>query len=489
MITEAARDLSLSMTTDNPTFLVAVAREDITPEVGILLCGYTVREGPSRGVDEPLTVTALLVEGGGGRVAMLAVDWGVASVRFVTDLRERCARAIGGSTQDVLVNFSHSHSTPMSPDWMPYAAPEQLQMLEAWAERVASSAVRACERARAALQPARLATGWGDCRANINRRQKTEDGSVLLGEDAKGPSDHSVGVARFDDMQGRPIAVVYRYSCHTVTLGPRTNLISPDFVGPARALIESQLGCLSLFLQGCAGNQNPVTGIGQDASGREDTVRIGQMVGAEVVKVAVSLRTHRRRREPKLVRSVAVYWLFEHETIPESGLGQVGSEEIILNLPLTPFPAIVEVEKETEEWRRRHVEACERQAPQSERNVTQRFLFWAEQRLAAARGAENPVRVTFPVQCLRIGAWTLVGLPFEPMSETGERLRTLSPGGGAWVLGYSNGLVSYLPTLEVSAEGGMEARLGYKAYLLPAEVPGEWEPRICEAAVTLLKQV
>jgi len=445
------------MNNDNPSFLVATAREDITPEAGILLCGYTVREGPSRGVDEPLTVTALVVEGGGGRVAILAVDWGVAFVPYATDLRERCARAISGAAQDVLVNFSHSHSTPMPPGWMPYATPEQQLVLAAWAERVAAASVRVCERALAALQPVRFAIGWGDCRANINRRQKTEDGTVLLGENLAGPSDHSVGVARFDDLQGKPIAVVYRYSCHTVTLGPRTNLISPDFVGPARALIESQFGCLSLFLQGCAGNQNPVTGIGQDATGREDTVRIGQMVGAEVVKVAASLRTHRRRREPRLVRSVAVYWLFEYETVPDSGQGTVASKETILTLPLSPFPAAAEVEAEAEEWRRRHRDACERNAPESERNVSARFLYWAEQRLAAARGGQDPVRVAFPVQCLRIGSWTLVGLPFEPMSETGERLRALSPDGGAWVLGYSNGLVSYLPTVEVSAEGGMEA--------------------------------
>jgi hypothetical protein len=437
-------------------------------------------------VDEALTVTALVVDGEGGRVAILALDWGAAFVPYTTALRERCARAIGGTVKDVLVNFSHSHSTPMPPDWTPYATPEQLRLIADWAERVATASDTACRRALAALQPARFAAGWGECRANINRRQKTGDGTVLLGEDAAGASDHSVGVVRFDDMQGRAIAVLYRFSCHTVTLGPRSNLISPDFVGPARALIESQLGCLSLFLQGCAGNQNPVTGIGQDATGREDTVRVGQMVGGEVVKVAAGLRTHRRRREPRLVRSVAVYWLYEYEAVPESGRGQVRSEETTLSLPLAPFGSIAEIEAEAEAWHRRHRDACERHAPQSERNVSERFAYWAGRRLMAAKKGPNPVRVTFPVQSLRIGAWTLVGLPFEPMSETGERLRALSPDGQAWVLGYSNGLVSYMPTLEVSAEGGMEARLGYKAYLLPAEVPGEWEPRVCATAADLL---
>jgi len=47
------------------------------------------------------------------------------------------------------------------------------------------------------------------------------------------------------------------------------------------------------------------------------------------------------------------------------------------------------------------------------------------------------------------------------MSETGLVLRE-ALGQNTFVLGFSNGLVSYLPTPEVSREGGMEAKLGYK---------------------------
>ena len=73
------------------------------------------------------------------------------------------------------------------------------------------------------------------------------------------------------------------------------------------------------------------------------------------------------------------------------------------------------------------------------------------------------------------------------MAETGLALRE-ALGPDTFVLGFSNGIVSYLPTTEISEEGGMEAKLGYKAYLLPSEVPGTWEPAIREnlAASALL---
>jgi hypothetical protein len=294
-----------------------------------------------------------------------------------------------------------------------------------------------------------------------------------------------VRVARFDDLSGAPVAVLFRYSCHTVTLGPRTNVISPDFAGPAREIIERTLGCPSIFLQGCAGNLNPATGIGQDTAGDEDCVRLGQMLGAEVVKVCAALRTHRRRREPVLVRSVAVYWSYGYEPVEPGPAGRISATEERLSLPLTPFGRVADIRQEREAWAQKLGDCVRRNVPESEKNVAVRFDHWSALRLAAAAASIESVSVTFPLQVLRIGPLTIIGLPFEPMSETGTRLTAAVDAEGAMALGYSNGVVSYLPTPEVSAAGGMEARLGYKNYLLPAEVPGDWEPTVVAAAIRL----
>src|SRR5262249_7661927 len=134
----------------------------------------------------------------------------------------------------------------------------------------------------------------------------------------------------------------------------KTNVFSPDFVGPARCLIENTLKCQSLFLQGCAGNINPVTGIGQYADAeprvKEDMIRVGEMLGSEVIKIAQSMYTHRRRKEPVLVKSVAWYWLYENEAIVPGERGNIEVNEVELELPLAPFPAIREVEEERNEW-------------------------------------------------------------------------------------------------------------------------------------------
>ena len=64
---------------------------------------------------------------------------------------------------------------------------------------------------------------------------------------------------RVDELSGRPIAILYNYACHTVTMGPKCLKLSPDFIGPARETIESSTGALSLFLQGAAGSSRVAT--------------------------------------------------------------------------------------------------------------------------------------------------------------------------------------------------------------------------------------
>jgi hypothetical protein len=255
-------------------------------------------------------------------------------------------------------------------------------------------------------------------------------------------------------------------------------------------LIESALGCPSLFLQGCAGNINPATGIGQDADDSpfvdEDKTRLGQMLGAEVVKVAQSLRTHRRRAEPTLVESVARYWLYSYEPVSSVEPARITVTETSMTLPLTPFPDLAQVEKERSEWAEKLQSSRDAGGRDWSLAPLIRFDYWAQERLRAAQAGINPATVSFSLQRITIGPLQILSIPFEVMSETGTALREQF-GPDTFVLGFTNGIVSYLPTPEVSREGGMEARLGYKAYLIPAEVPGDWEPAIRSAFESLTR--
>ena len=78
-------------------------------------------------------------------------------------------------------------------------------------------------------------------------------------------------------------------------MGPRSKVISSDFPGPARELVENAFGGWAIFLQACGGNVNPLHGIGYEVDCRDNKNRTGLILGGEVVKVAANIRTNGRR--------------------------------------------------------------------------------------------------------------------------------------------------------------------------------------------------
>ena len=179
--------------------------------------------------------------------------------------------------------------------------------------------------------------------------------------------------------------------------------------------------------------------------------------------------------------------MYEYESIEAGPIGRVQASEIWMELPLEPFASVEEMTADRDEWAKKLADATDRGAREAEMAVAVRFATWSERRLAAALNGPKPLTVHFPVQTIRIGNVAIVAVPFETMSETGTRNTSrcaLNP--DTFVLGYCNGMVSYLPTPQVSIEGGMEARLGYKAYLVPSAIPGDWEPTIRKQCLDML---
>ncbi len=109
---------------------------------------------------------------------------------------------------------------------------------------------------------------------------------------------------RVDDLDGNPIATLFRYSAHPVTVGSRSQVASADYPGPAREVLERNLGGLALFLQGCGGNVNPRVGIGYEIDCRDTKNRVGLELGGEALKIAAGIRTNTRAGERRPLGNV-----------------------------------------------------------------------------------------------------------------------------------------------------------------------------------------
>ncbi len=477
----------------NKTLYAGAARRIINPPLGIKTMGFSSREGVVQAIESDLTATALVLSNGDSKVALLALDLCGLPLSTSTRLRQNIGQAIGAPASHVLLNFNHTHSAPAFPEWAP-DTPEQIELQTAYRDEMMGRVVEAAAEADRQLQEARLGAGWGQCDIGIYRREVGPDGKLFLGEVPDAPIDPAVGVIRVDDLKGRPIATLFSYGCHTVVVGSHSLVASPDFPGAARELIEMAQGGLSLFLQGCGGNIMPKGGIGYEVDCSDAKNRTGTVLGSEALKVAATIRTHVRRGERTSLGSLSRLSLWPWVPVSGDTCTYLGAVEETLPLDFVDLPSLDEARQFQTQWRQALAEVQSRSARDWEINVTTRFADWADKLVQAVE--ENRRALDISIQAIRINEIALVALSVEAFFETGLTIKAQSPFGHTQVLGYSNGLVCYLPRAEDFPSGGwnIHERYGvpdllFQAYSLPVAIHPNSEQRVVERAVKLLEQL
>jgi hypothetical protein len=461
-----------------------VARAVITPPIGIRMCGYTVQEECARSVERELTATALVLDDGEIKTALLACDILFIQSPHAERIRERIGRRLDIPASHVLLNASHTHLGPTLPGWQ-REDEDQARIQERYVAFLEETLAGVATTANDRLQPARIGAGSGSVAIGVNRRERMPEGGIMIGENPQGAVDREVSVVRLDALTGRPIATLMAVGCHTVVLGPKTSALSPDYAGPAREIVEAATGAPALFLQGAAGNINPACGIGAGGPEQyEDLARIGAMLGGEVLKTWGQIRTHRQRGPRRIVKSVAAISTWDYEPLPEACVEYFGVAEQRRTLSMAPLPDRETAEREVTR-RRRERDAAEGRGAQ---NVARRLCDWAEL-VASSVAAGMPITRELCVWALRINDIGIVAVNGEPFAELSLEVKRRSPLSHTIFLGYSNGCLGYLPTPEAFAEGGMEVIESVRNYLLPAGFTREWGPAVVETCLNLLGQL
>jgi len=452
------------------TLYAGAARRVINPRLGTGKPGLRLFGDPIQSIESDLTATAVVFANGDAKVVVIATDLCIISTTEALELRGAVAKALGIPTSHVLLNLSHNHSAPALPGFMWMTdLPDEAAFKERYRRDLEQWLVEAAVEAALRVQPARMGTGWGESRIGVYRRE-SRDGVDILGEVVDHPIDTSVGVVRVDDLDGSPIAILFRYSAHPVTIGPRSVVGSADYPGPARDVVERSLGGLSLFLQGCGGNVNPAAGIGYEVDCSDTKDRVGIELGAEVLKVAAGIRTNRRAGERTTFGTVPNILVTPWEYVNGSPCDHLGALEDSLALEFGELPSVEQAEEVHAHWQRALAERIAREAETWEIRVAKKYENWSGILVEAARDGHPTCDLT--VQALRVNDLVLVGIAAEVFFETGLEIRGGSELPDTFVLGYTNGAVGYLPRADDYPEGGW--RLD-GSYALPDLIPQAWE--------------
>ncbi|MFQ6098533.1 MAG: neutral/alkaline non-lysosomal ceramidase N-terminal domain-containing protein, partial [Armatimonadota bacterium] len=257
-------------------FKAGVARANITPPVGIQLCGFAGR-GPSIGLGDDLYATALVVGDASRRAAIVACDLIDLPLPFAEKVFAEVARRTRIPAQNIVLCCSHTH---YGPETRTYEGDSENSDLVAYMAGLKFRLAGAIQEANANLRPVVASVARGVSDIGINRRERRPDGAIVLGRNPGGPIDREVIVLRLDRPNGEPLACVVNFQAHAVSQTSRGRLISADFPGPARDVVEQLTGAKCLYIQGACGNINSVI----MQVGLETPRTLGKRLGASVVQ-------------------------------------------------------------------------------------------------------------------------------------------------------------------------------------------------------------
>jgi len=398
-----------------------IGRAIITPPIGIPMVGFAGR-GPAEGIHDDLLATALALESDGARALILAVDLLGVSAEFTGAVRAEVARRCDVPEGNLLLCASHTHYGPATDAYGTSDSPDVASYLGNLKFLLAGAA----QAAVAALEPARLGFGAGTSTIGVNRRERRPDGQIILGQNPAGPCDREVRVVRLDSAAGVPLAALVNFACHPVSAASQMREISADYVAAMRELVETFAGAACLFLQGAAGNINPV----EMRHSFEPARRLGVMLGGAVATV------------------------FENTTTADAaGLAAAAAR---LDLPAMRFASEEEGEPAVTELRANLERLREQGAPEGSVYWTETRLQRAERMLAALRGGPPLDPVPAELCALRFGDIEIVTAPGEIFCETGMEVKAASPIARTLYAGYSNGTIGYVPVPAAFPEGGYE---------------------------------
>jgi len=247
---------------------IGAAKIDITPATSCWMEGYRSRKenGPmSTGVYDRLYARALVVEGDGGKVAVVSCDLCMPDPDTISDARGLVCDPLEMPAEHVMVFSTHTHAAPVTDYPHQGDAPKtNREWLDGLPHRIAEAILLAHIR----MAPAKMGVIRGTSNIAMNRQQSLEDGSITLGQAPEKPIDPEVIILVIDSIEGKPIARLVNYGCHNTSLGPRNSLISGDYAGRAMTAIEEEIGhgVVCPFINGGSGNIDPFHRVLDDAA-------------------------------------------------------------------------------------------------------------------------------------------------------------------------------------------------------------------------------
>ncbi|MEK5200501.1 neutral/alkaline non-lysosomal ceramidase N-terminal domain-containing protein [Bacillus sp. FSL R10-2789] len=389
---------------------VGVCKVDITPPIGIDFIGYH-RDTGINNIEEHIYGTIFVFEKDEMKTVFISIDNIGMLVEDTTMIRERVASELNEPLQQITVVYTHTHSGPETVGDHPLIKSYKTILLNNVVQGAitANNNMRSCE------------VGWdvttGDI--GVNRRERTPDGKAKMGINIEGIVDKRIGVLAIRDVETKELSGVLVFcTAHPNVLKGDSDVLSADYPGMTRELLEKIVNCPVIIVQGAAGNVNA-----KYRGSREALNQMAYMLSGHVLTML--------------------------PTVTYSPIVNLRTVSSTMQMKLKDIPEIDEIQK---------------MAQLAEKQWGVNTDEWLTIVLEKYKQNIRQLSIDLEVQLFRVNDGMFSGIPMEPFSETALEIKESLQNELAFFGGYMNGYIGYLSTREEFGYGGYEVELNPVVY-------------------------
>ena len=291
---------------------------------------------------------------------------------------------------------------------------------------------------------------------SFNRNYRMLDGSIKTNPGKRhpfevagplSPIDHTVGVIRFDDSNGNPIAQIVNFACHADTVGGTA--YCADYPGELCRIQQERFGedFVTVFLNGASGNVNHVNaewfktpGFAVDKS--KHYIHMGNVLSKRVFE----LHSKAKSTENAALSTISKTYRTARRQPTEQDIAW--SNEVLAH-----------------------------------KDASHSDVIYAKELISLKK---HPKRVAnVEIQAFRIGDCAIVTLPCEAYADIALDIRKDSPFEHLMISSLTNGTVGYVVTEPAFSAGVYESRLAIYNSFLPPTAAKE----MSDCAVGVLKKL
>lgn len=422
---------------------IGTARTTVTPPVGIYSRTWgSAQHDVAEGVHRPALASCLVFQtlAGDSELVFITMDSCCADDGEVAAIRAKVLQHFGLRPEQLMLHPSHSHSLPVLTRRTADRAGGAL--LTAYLDSLAPICIDLVEQARKSLAEGMVSWAYGRCGLAFNRDAvDPASGRDICGLNLAEKADDTVLVGRVAESNGKIRATIVNYACHPVSLGGRNRLLSPDYIGAMREVVERDTdGAMCVFMHGASGDLTP-------RRSYEAKTEVADQNGRELGYAALSVLSGMFPPGQQL----------QYQGVEESGtpLGiwrlmpradvstELSGRFLSTQFPLLPFPSREELQTQL--------------AATTERFAIERLERSLARRAQVGDGPDGDFHFTV----WRIGDAFLVSTPAECYSKFQIDLRREFPDTTVAVLNLSDGTTTYLPEPESFGRDVYQARIAF----------------------------